>query len=198
MKNMRTLILFILLVYLAHVIIGDENQTSLACREWNKSHIRLANDFTYTKFHLVYVKFETMTQLNITCGILFNQKINMLVLQSANKNLLLNSNSDIGHVAKGEMHDVNHEIKLKEKVKKMIITNGMLFFVSLIPEFAMTQAILVLGKQLGDSCMNDMSCIELIEITHTFNFLSMGFQIFIFRYFDRNFRHSLDNIFKKN
>ena len=73
----------------------------------------------------------------------------------------------------GEIHDVNQAKKLKEKVTKMIIVNGLLFFVSHVPEFVVTLVVLALHTQLANKCMNEMSCVEMIDIAQTFNFLLM-------------------------
>ena len=99
--------------------------------------------------------------------------------------------------AGGDMHELNQlnqAIKLKEKVNKMIITNGLLYFLSHVPDLAITIVVLVLDKQLINSCMGEMSCVELIDIAQVFNFFPMSLQIFVFNHFDRNFRNSLDNV----
>ena len=76
----------------------------------------------------------------------------------------------------------------------MIVTNGLLYFVSHAPEFTMTLILLILDKYLANSCLEDVSCVELIDIAQVFNFMSMGFQILVFKHFDKNFRSSLSNV----
>ena len=84
--------------------------------------------------------------------------------------------------------------KLKEKVNKMIVTNGLLYFMSHAPEFVMALVILVFEKRLSNICLKSISCVELIDITHVFSFISMCFQILIFKKFDSNFCMSLENV----
>jgi hypothetical protein len=85
-------------------------------------------------------------------------------------------------------------IKYKNKLNKMIITNGTLYFFSHIPEFVVT--ILVLFRDSPDFvalCMWEFDCNHLIEMAQTFHFISIGFQFFIFLIFDHNFQNSLRN-----
>ena len=89
------------------------------------------------------------------------------------------------------IQDLNQAHKLKEKVTKMIITNGLLYFVSHVPEFTVTILMLVFEKQIWYSCIDKMQCTELIEITQTFNLISMSCQIFVFTNFDKNIGKSV-------
>jgi hypothetical protein len=85
-------------------------------------------------------------------------------------------------------------IKFKNKLNKMIITNGTLYFFSHIPEFFVT--VLVLFRDSADFvslCMWEFDCNHLIEMAQTFHFISIGFQFFIFLIFDHNFQSSLRN-----
>ena len=93
-----------------------------------------------------------------------------------------------------EEDKLKQAIMLKENVTKLIITNGLLYFVSHMPEFAVTILLLVFEKKLGVSCQYHFMCSEFIEIAQTFNFFSMGFQFFVFKHFDKNFQKSLENI----
>ncbi len=89
-------------------------------------------------------------------------------------------------------------IKFKAKLNKMIITNGMLFFVSHIPEFVVTLLVIIFQKLLAEFSFTGFSFSELIEIAQTFHFISIQFQFFIFLKFDRNFFNSCrDLILKK-
>ena len=97
----------------------------------------------------------------------------------------------------GELHGVNQAKNLKEKVTKMIIVNGLLFFVSHVPEFVVTLVMLALHNQLAYKCMNEISCLEMIDIAQTFNFLSMGLQLLVFKHFDKNFNKSLEDLLNK-
>ena len=85
----------------------------------------------------------------------------------------------------------NKEQKLKEKVTKMIIINGFIYFVSHIPKFAVTLVMLAFEKQVWYNCTDKMHCVELIEIAQAFNLISMSFQIFVFSHFDKNIGKSI-------
>ena len=76
--------------------------------------------------------------------------------------------------------ELKQAVKLKEKVNKMIITNGLVYFLSHVGEFVMAILIIAYGKVLGYSCEANISCPELIEIVKGFNFVSMSFQLFIY------------------
>ena len=99
--------------------------------------------------------------------------------------------------ADGNAQDMDRAIKLKEKINKMIITNGLLFFVSHLPEFAMTVLLLAFEKQFANSCSENVSCIEMIDVAQAFNFVAMSLQILVLKHFDKNFRKSLENILDK-
>ena len=84
--------------------------------------------------------------------------------------------------------------KLKVIVNKMIVTNGLLYFVSHAPEFVTTVLLFIFGKHLSELCMTVFSCVELNEMAQVFNFVSLSLQFFVFTYFDKNFRLSLRNL----
>ena len=84
-----------------------------------------------------------------------------------------------------------HAIKLKEKVNKMIMTNGLLYFVSHVPEFVVTLLLTVFNRILSRYCVYMFSCVEFIEIAQSFNFFSISLQFFVFWGFDNNFKHML-------
>ena len=77
----------------------------------------------------------------------------------------------------------------------MVITNGLLYFVSHVPEFVATLLLIVFDRGISEFCRNYFSCVELIELTHFFNLLSISLQFFVFRRFDTNFRKSFAMIF---
>ena len=80
-------------------------------------------------------------------------------------------------------------IKFKAKLNKMIITNGMLFFVSHIPEFVVTWLVIIFQKLLAEFSFTGFSVSELIEIAQTFHFISIQFQFFgkLRYYFEQHF-----------
>ena len=94
------------------------------------------------------------------------------------------------HMIKDEKH-LYQIIKYKQKLNKLIITNGTIYFFSHVPEFVTTLLLIIYKKELANFCYYFFSCTELIEIAQTFSFISMSLQFFIFIYFDHNFRCGL-------
>ena len=93
-----------------------------------------------------------------------------------------------------DTNELNQAIKLKEKVTKMIITNGVLYVVSHLPEFALATLLLAVEKKLGATCQYDFKCGQFIDVAQVTNFFSMSFQILVFKRFDKNFRMNLNII----
>jgi hypothetical protein len=72
-------------------------------------------------------------------------------------------------------------LKSKEEINKMIISNGMLYFISHFPDFLTTVLLLAFKKKLESSCFFVISCIDLEEMAQAFNFFSIVFQFTIFK-----------------
>ena len=87
-------------------------------------------------------------------------------------------------------------VKYKQKLNKMIITNGSLYFFSHVPEFLVTILLMVYRKRLAQFCYYFFTCAELIEMAQVFSFVSVSAQVFIFLYFDHNFRESFLDLIK--
>ena len=90
-------------------------------------------------------------------------------------------------------------IQYKNKLNKMIITNGTLYFLAHIPEFVVT--LIISFYKSADFVMFCFAfdCNDLIEMAQTFHFISIGFQFFVFLIFDHNFRKSFGEFcFRKN
>ena len=96
-----------------------------------------------------------------------------------------------------ESHALNKAIKLKDKVNRMIIYNGLLYFVSHAPDFFMFLLMTIYNNDLSLYCIKLFSCTDLLEISQIFCLLSIGFQIFVFIRFDKNFRNSFFNLWHR-
>jgi hypothetical protein len=96
-----------------------------------------------------------------------------------------------------ESHALNKAIKLKDKVNRMIIYNGLLYFVSHAPDFVMFLLMTIYNNDLSLYCIKLFSCTDLLEISQIFCLLSIGFQIFVFIRFDKNFRNSFFNLWHR-
>ena len=93
--------------------------------------------------------------------------------------------------------EISKAENLKEKVVQLTIVNGLLYFLSHVPDFVVTVLILVYRRTFEAICFNLFSCVEIIEIAQAFNFCSISFQFFVFVKFDRFFMQSLINISRR-
>ena len=89
-------------------------------------------------------------------------------------------------------------VKMKEHINRMVITNGLLYFVSHVPEFVVILLLLVYKKSMSIYCASYFSCIEFVEIAQVFNFCSIGLQFFVFKHFDKNFRECLGKLLRRS
>ena len=95
--------------------------------------------------------------------------------------------------------NLSEAIQYKNKLNKMIITNGTLYFFSHIPEFAATLVISFWKSfDFASFCFYDFDCSQLIEMTQAFHFISISFQFFIALIFDHNFKNSLSDLINFN
>ena len=86
-------------------------------------------------------------------------------------------------------------IQYKNKLNKMIITNGTLFFMAHIPEFIVTLIVLFRTSiDFVSLCFYAFDCNHLIEMAQVFHFISISFQFFIFLIFDSNFKKSFADL----
>ena len=94
-------------------------------------------------------------------------------------------------------HDPKHleeALAHKNKVKKLILTNGILFFFSHIPEFVSTLALIIFKEKLHLFCFTYFSSTEINEIFEKFSFIGIGLQFFVYKHFDQNFISSLNDL----
>ena len=89
---------------------------------------------------------------------------------------------------------IEEALEHKKKVKKVILTNGLVFFLSHMPEFMATLVIIVYGNELKMFCFSFFSCTDLLEIFETFSFIGICLQFFVYKHFDKNFIESFENL----
>ena len=85
-------------------------------------------------------------------------------------------------------------VKSEENINRMVIANGLLYFVAHAPEFVVTLLLFVYKNSMSMYCASYLSCIEFVEIAQVFNFLSIGLQCFVFKHFEKNFRQCLEHM----
>ena len=108
-------------------------------------------------------------------------------------------NKDFEH-KKELFHDQKHldeALEHKNKIRKLIITNGILFFISHMPEFVATLLLLVFRKELKYFCFFYFSCTEINEIFEVFGFIGASVNFFVYKHFDHNFIESYKEIKEK-
>ena len=103
----------------------------------------------------------------------------------------LRQKKELVHEQENAHEHIKEAISMKEKVNKLVLTNNIMYIFSHFPEFITTVLLIVYSKRLASFCFDLFACSDLIEISQSFNFLSIALQIFVFVDFDRNFRASL-------
>ena len=113
--------------------------------------------------------------------------------------LILFTNANLKHKKNltNDVNILNEAVNFKVKVNKMIIVNGILYFVSHLPQFVITVAFFVLKKQLAGFCYFYFLCDDFLEILQTSSLISISFSFFIYLKFDNNIRGSYSDIMKK-
>jgi hypothetical protein len=84
----------------------------------------------------------------------------------------------------------------KQKINKMIVTNGLVFFLSHMPEFCVTLFVIAFKKKLSYFCLYFFTCTNMIEISQVFSLVSISLVFFIYMKFDKNFKSSFFDLFK--
>ena len=92
----------------------------------------------------------------------------------------------------------NEEIdKKQDDVIKMIVTNGLVYFLSHLPVFFTSILLVAYAKKIEKFCTYKFSCDLINEISKFFCVISMFLQFFIYLRFNKNFKKSLSDVKKK-
>lgn len=121
---------------------------------------------------------------NIFNNILFlfiNVVIDIFLIRFANKNYHHKKKIFI------DQKHINEAIEHKKKIRNLVITNGILYFFSHIPQFVSTVLLITFKKELEFFCYFYFSCTEMNDLFETFGFISMSLQFFVYKHFDENF-----------
>ena len=90
-----------------------------------------------------------------------------------------------GHFLTSEHHD---ELKSKQtRLNKMIVLNGIVYFIGHFPEFLTTLLLIIFSKKISNFCFYQFSCDLFNENASFFNVFSISFQFLLFLCFDQNF-----------
>ena len=91
-------------------------------------------------------------------------------------------------------HKVDELMKKKENLSKMVIVNGLIYFVSHMPKCVTTLLLVVFTSKLRMFCIERISCDLLNEEAEFFALFSMISNFYIFKYFNPNFQESYRNL----
>ncbi len=92
---------------------------------------------------------------------------------------------------------IDEALRFKQKINRMILVNGLLYFVSHFPEFLVTLLLIVFRRKLEHHCFTLFSCVDLIEMAQSLNFVMIFAQFFLFKKFDKNFHDSFQNLWER-
>ena len=125
----------------------------------------------------------------------------MLLLKQFRENLKhkdkIKANSD---------KDKSDQKKQKDHVTKMVLVNSILYLISHMPEFFVSILLITYTRKISNFCLNNLSCDLINEQAEFFNIISIVFQFFVFKAFNKKFNESyldlkkrfLDTFFDKN
>ena len=106
--------------------------------------------------------------------------------------LLKHFNAAIDHKISLRNHNADNTdlLNKKKKVNKMVIANGIVFFISHLPDFIVTILILVFREKVSFFCASQFSCDLINDEAKFFNLISIVSVFYILLIFDRNFKES--------
>ena len=172
--------LFILFQY--HINIYKDVRKDFPYESRNESYCTvLSNKSMCHMFNM----FKIVNQ--VFNGILFlflNIVIDVCLVKMFNKEINAKSNLELNKKKADELK------KKKDKLSKMIVINGLVYFISHMPKCASTTLVIVFSNRLQNFCTDKMSCDLINEEAEFFEVISMIANFFIFKCFNRNFSES--------
>ena len=87
--------------------------------------------------------------------------------------------------------------KMTDKITKMVIINSIFFFISHFPEFLTTILMMIFNEKAKKFCFYMFSCKKIIEMSQVFCLISVSLQMFLFIGFDKNYKLSIIDLFKR-
>jgi len=85
-------------------------------------------------------------------------------------------------------------LRMKKKVKRLVIANGVLYFGAHLPDFAITILRFSFRRAIANFCTYHISCDLINEEGNFFNSLSVVITFYLLLVFDRNFKESFDHL----
>lgn len=152
-------------------------------------------DFNYCE---KYKSCDFMNSLNIINNII-NDVLFIIVNIVIDLFLLVHLKAKLMHKEKLFKLDKTHleAIKSKNNATRMIIINGLLFFISHFPEFITTVFLIAFKDKFFNFCKFEVSCQSIHELSQAFAIISISFQFFIYKRFNKKFRESFLDLKKR-
>jgi hypothetical protein len=129
--------------------------------------------------------------INDVLFVIISFVIDICMLRFVNKNYIHKK-----EVSQDQKH-IKEALAVKIKVKQLIITNGILYFFSHMPQFWSTLLLIVFKKELRYFCFNYYSCTDINQLFEVFGLISISLQFFVYKHFDTNFIESLESLKQK-
>ena len=117
--------------------------------------------------------------------------VDILLIRFANKTLKRKLTMIVDE--RNKLEAIDH----RDKITKMVLLNGVIYFLSHVPEFIITILLIGFRKNFAEFCFYYISFTELMEMSESFCLISISLQFFIFKHFDQNFRKSFKDIIKR-
>ena len=140
----------------------------------------------------IYSKCNAFKTLNLINNLL-NNVVFLILSLIVDLIKILHSNKVIKYKRSINCPHLDKAIKYREKLTKTIIITDTLFFIAHQREFLITILLIIFTNTLREFCFGQNVCSEIIEMAHSIHLISIGFQFFIFKNFDRNFKESYNN-----
>jgi hypothetical protein len=92
---------------------------------------------------------------------------------------------------------INMAIKSKNRINQMVFINGFVFFIAYFPEFIANILLITFDNYINKFCILYISCKNISELAQFFNFISISFQFFVYKKFNKRFNKSFNSLRRK-
>ena len=154
------------------------------------------------------ILFNTMNIFNRFLNDIFffilNLIIDFLLIKHFNRNLdkksmittttTTTTQSEMMSAASADDSEIS---KKKQNLNHMVLTNGLVYLMSHLPEFLVTLVRISFEKKIAHFCTEKLSCDLINQEAEVFTLISIVSQLYIFLWFNKNFQLSRDDLIDK-
>ena len=126
--------------------------------------------------------------LNDILFVFLNVLIDLILIRKFRQHL----NNKLDQIADSNQHKLIE--KSKKNLNRMILYNSLMYVLSHLPEFVFTILLIVYSGQILNFCNFYLSCDLINEEAEFFGLISIVGQFYIFKFFDKNFSASLNDL----